>query len=53
MLLLLSLCVDEVRQLWICPTVNTEDEARYNVLDAIFACVPNCKHSPTPSDHIS
>jgi len=37
--------VDEIRQLWICPTINSEDEPRYNLLDAIFTCIPNCKHS--------
>jgi len=39
------MCVDELRQLWISPTINSEDEPRYNILDAIFACIPNCKHS--------
>jgi len=36
-------CVDEVRQLWISPVINSEDEPRYNILDAIFTCIPNCK----------
>ena len=37
--------VDEVRQLWISPTINSEDEPRYNLLDAIFTCIPHCKYS--------
>jgi len=36
-------CVDEIRQLWISPVINSEDEPRYNILDAIFTCIPNCK----------
>jgi len=35
--------VDEVRELWISPTVYAEDEPQYNLLDAIFMCIPNCK----------